>query len=225
MYRTTLLGLIALGLLAAPANAQVIVTVQDATINEGQTGYVDVLISSTTNAPLSLFGFEFRIAGTTANRLLFVNPQPTAYLTDPNYVLFGDSLIEMSNLPVGNVTQTTVPDDTFIGGDYSNTFSDVILPVTPKLLARLQITAATVLPPLGGETYTLSLILNNPPPGPPNNSYYTFFQDSLFNEIPLDPSSRLQGTITVQSVPEPGTWALSAVALAAGGLVTWRRRS
>jgi hypothetical protein len=185
------------------ARAALVITIGDATIAEGGTGFVDVLIHSDDvldGDPLQNFGFEFRITTAEPTRLEFVNPQSDPQLTDPNYVFFGDSLAEM----IGVGPPILPPNTTFIGGDSTDSFADVTVLTTDKLLARLQLTAMMDLdlPPEVGDTFTISL----------EPSVNTFFNDSLINPISF---SSTPGTVTIGPaatvVPEPGALALFAL--------------
>jgi hypothetical protein len=115
-------------------------------------------------------------------------------------VFFGDSLAEMSGIPVG--PPLLPPHTTFIGGDSTNSFADVTVLTTDKLLARLQFTAMTSLPPVTGDTFTISL----------EPSVNTFFYDSFINPISFSSSP---GTVTIGPaatvIPEPGSLALFAL--------------
>jgi hypothetical protein len=139
--------------LARPAAADLIVTISGSTVPAGGAGFVDVFIESDDllfGDPLSSFGFEFRITTGGATRLEFVDPQADPQLTDPNYVFFGDSAASNTPFPVGTVSMTSVPNDTFIGGDFTDSGGDVTVTIS-KLLARLQVTATTASPPSAGR--------------------------------------------------------------------------
>lgn len=193
--------IVTLGMLNT-SRADFVVTIQDAQIEPGSSGFVDVLIGSDAplGDPLNFFNFEFRISTAGVTHLEFMSPQPDPQLTDPGYVFFGDSLAQNASLPVGNVFTVVTPNDTFIGGDTKDSPGDVLV-TNNKLLARLEVTAATVLPPITGNTFSIQLV-------PSDN---TFFADSDFNFIAFSSSP---GTVTIGStaIPEPGSFVLVALA-------------
>lgn len=211
MRRFALLILLIAGSSGA-ARADLIVTIGDADVAVGGPAFVDVFVRSDAILGdfLSGFGFEFRIETAGASRLEFVNPQPDPQLADARYVLFGDSLDANAGLPVGNVLLKVVPGDTFLGGDSTDSGGNVLV-TTSRLLARLQVTAATALPPSLGDTFTIRLV--DDPAG--SNSFFS-------NNAGSVPFSSMSGTVTVRSVPEPSSLLLALVA--APGLAWWIRR-
>jgi hypothetical protein len=200
--------------LATSARAALIVTIHDATIPAGGTGFVNVTVASYSGDLLSDFGFEFLITTTGVTRLEFVDPQPDPQLTNPDYVFFGNSLAETLSLPVGNVGTTVVPKDTFIGTDGTADATNVTLTMS-KLLVQLQVTAATTLPPVPGDTFIISL----EPQGSPF-SFFSFFNDQ--DQLQDVPFMVTPGTVTIgAAIPEPGS--LSLFFLLGTGLVLTRR--
>lgn len=202
--------------LASSAQGAFLITVGDRELLPGQTGFVDVRIRSDQagGEPLSAFGVEFLIApiGPIGTRLEFVVPQPDPQLSDPGYVFFGNSFAEDFAVPIGAVDSFFSFHDRFIGGDSTADSLDMTIfpsddgdPNTDMLLARLQITAITALPPVAGDAFALSLVAG------PN----TTFLDSSLNEIAF---SSTAGTVTIsaapRAVPEP-----SALAVFAGGAI------
>jgi len=179
------------------ATAGLLVSVGNTVIQEGGTGYVDVTIESDAplGDPLAMFGFEFRIETAGATRLDFVTSQSDWQLTSSDYVFAGDSLADLFP-PVGTVATTIVPDDTYVGGDGTESGDELLVGSLNRLLVRLEVTAQTALPPVLGDTFTIRLVDG------PN----TFFLDSAFNDVAY------QSTFgTVQVVPEPATWVLAAL--------------
>lgn len=205
-----LLTISGLMVLTVPASAEPIITIGNSNIVQGGTGYVDVMIRSDSSDPLAAFGFDFRISTLGSTRLEFVDPQPYGYLSLGNYVFAGDSYAH-SNPPVGMVSTSNVPNDTFIGGDNTLSGTDVSLDNTWKLLTRLELTANTYLPPEVGNTFAIAL--------EPSGS--SFFQDA--GGTPID-YSWSPGTVTITPVPEPST----IIAVISGGLclagIAWHRR-
>jgi hypothetical protein len=179
---------------AKPARADVVVTIGNATIAQGGTGSVDVMIRSTNPAgdPLSSFGFEFQLTPTGPRHLDFRNPQRDAQLTLPGYVFAGNSGDLVDGSAVGAVHSIgSGTNNQFVGGDETDSGDDVTVK-GDVLLARLDLTAATSSPPQAGDTFSLSLLS-----GP-----FTGFRDS--NNSPVAFSSTT-GTITMAAaaVPEP----------------------
>jgi hypothetical protein len=157
------------------------------------TGFVEVTVAGD-NDLLQACGFEFRIATTGPTRLQFVDP-PFTYLNESSYLFYGNSFAS-ANPPIGAVSESIVPGDTFIGGDMTLDMSDVTVP-NSKLLARLQVTADTALPPAPGDFFTISLV-------PASSTYFT---DSASHQVSFSATS---GTVHV--VPEPETIALLLIA-------------
>jgi len=215
MRRQVLYAISVVLLSAETVPAGLIVTYTNPVIAPGHDGFMDVYVASESGTvDLLAVGFEFRISNTGPNRLEFVSAQPTEYLTDDKYIFVNDSSNQINNWGVGNVTTDVVPNDTFIGGD--STESETSVPVTgPRLLSRLKLTANTTLPPEEGETFAVSLVL----------SYSSFFSGADWNDVPYTSGS---GTVQISSVPEPTT----VLHLCTGGLLwtiySWygrRRRS
>lgn len=190
------------------ARADLLISIDSANLAPGASTTVDVVVSS--DAPLGdelgLFGFEFRISGLGPTRLDFVDPQSDLQLGDANYVFAGDSLAA-SFPPVGIVDTTVLPNDTFTGGDATLGGGSITLDATERLLARLEITAATTLPPVIGDSFTIELVAGG----------FTFFQDDAFNDIDF---SSTPGAVTI--VPEPGSNLLCLSGLLALCLIAFR---
>lgn len=205
--------------LCAPGRADLVITVQDGVIPQAGSGAIDVLISGSGDL-LSSFNFEFRITTAGLTRLEFVDPQSDEQLGDASYVFAGNSLAVDDGVPIGNVSTTSVPNDTFIGGDSTADFGDV--PVTSsRLLVRLNLTAVTGLAPVEGDTFTISLV---PLTSPGDLGDASFFVDSAFEPIAYTSTS---GTVTIGPaaavVPEPSTLALALVGLGLAALAVRRR--
>ena len=184
-------------MMSVSARGGVIVNVGDATVEAGGIALVDVTISGTASDPLQSFGFDFTISGG-PRRLEFVNPQPDLQLTDGSYVFAGDSFSQINAFAVGAVSADSVPNDTFIGGDSTDSFNDVTL-ISNRLLARLRVSAATALAPIAGDTFSVTFN---------DSSFNTFFFDSGFGALTIDSgSSDFTGTVTVvgAAIPEPSS--------------------
>ncbi len=190
----------------APAGAGFVIQVGDLQLQTGGTGFLDVSIRSdaTGGDRLNAFGFELRIETTGPARLEFVSPQPDPQLGSPNYVFAGNSLDGTLGLPVGRVLATSVPNDTFVGGDSTNTGEVTV--TGNRLLARILVTGATRLAPRAGDTFTISVVSR----APTSNTLF-------LNDAGTVGFTTRSGTVTVASVPEPG----SLVLLATGGLLAF----
>jgi hypothetical protein len=192
------------------AEADLLVSIDSANLTPGSSATVDVLVASDEplGEALGLFGYEFRISGVGPTRLDFVDPQSDLQLLDPNYVFAGDSLAAAFP-PVGIVDTTVLPNDTFVGGDSTFSGGSVTVDATNRLLARLEITAATALPPVVGDTFSIELIAES----------LTLFQDDSFNDLDF---SSTPGTVTI--VPEPSSAVLCLAGLFAVCVHGFRRR-
>jgi hypothetical protein len=209
-----------------PASADLVVSVGDLVLAPGGTGALDVTIRS--DAPggdlVGGVGFQFLITTTGPTRLSFAAVQPDSQLTDPDYIFYGDSLAHDTMSPVGTVSGTNVPGDTFTGLDFTTDGADVTL-TGSRLLARLAVTAATAFPPVSGNLFTVSLVpLAN---ASPSLSDQTLFTDTALTH--LIPYTSQSGTVTISAVsaPEPSGLVLAASllpCLAGFGLVRAIRR-
>jgi hypothetical protein len=129
---------------------------------------------------------------------------PWFFSVYPSYVSFGDSLDANLSLPVGSVSATFNPNDTFIGGDGTSSGADLLI-TSARLLARRQVTAVTTLPLALGDTFAITL-------EPSTNSS---FLDSSLKPIAFRSQP---GTASV--VPEPASFVL----LCTGELRLWALR-
>jgi hypothetical protein len=208
--------LIVLPAAAVPARAGLIITIPNQTIPLGQASFVDVTIAGAGGSQsLSTYNFDLRInvnAGD-AGRIEFSNPQPQGYLSSSSYV-FAD------NTPpptfAGKVRTVVVPNDDFVGGDFStNSSGSVLVDTSGKLLVRLELDAAASFAVVG-DTFTLSL--ENPSSGTGTTADLTYFLDSAGNPITF---ASTPGTITVGPptlIPEPSTLVLAVSAFALCGV-------
>ena len=195
------------------ARADFIVTVAPNTnLAVGSSGYVPVYISSTAGDLLQNTSFEFQVTTGGSTRLEFTgSPAPASDPTFSNssYVFFGNSSDQTNASPLGASSQTVVPGDTFIGGDFT-LGNNVVVPGSNVLLAELPVTSLTGLPPSVGDTFTISLV----PTSGSGFSGNTGFGDSDFN---FGNFTSIAGTVTIvaATVPEPAAWILGLVALGA----------
>jgi hypothetical protein len=206
--------------LATPAPAEYIITIETKTL-PSQGGTVDVFIRSTTGSDvLDSFGIAFQIAADVQppnpRQLLFQSPQLDSQLQDTLYVFYG---LSGTPGPLANVTGTTVPFDTYVGGDATADGLGVIVGTTDQLLARLNLTPSTIgsLVPIAGDIFSVSLLSGS-----------NFFLDPNFQPVDF---SGVGGKITIQSpsptpIPEPTTGGLAAAAVAFAVLGrVWRSSS
>jgi hypothetical protein len=217
MIRRLALGLVLLaGLSSAVARGEAVLTITDATIAPGGTAVVDVLIAGDGVATLDSFGIVVRVQPSAGRRLEFLPPGPGSatdgQLTDPGYLFFGDSVAELFP-PAGTVVAEPNPNDTYVGGDGTLSGLGVLIPSTPTLLTRLELTAATSDAPPGGEVFEVVIDLADP---------RTFFLDAAFNPVAVRVADA--GLVRVSVVPEPGSLTMAGMGLAAAGLA-WSRRA
>lgn len=192
-----------------PCRADWIVTVGNLSLAQGATGYVDVTIRSDAalGDPLNLASFQFAIDTLGVTRLEFVDPQPDPQLADAAYVFAGDSFDAAFSVPVGTVSTTIVPNDTFTGGDSTLSGSDVVV-TTDRLMARLQVTAATALSPGMGDTFSIHLV-----PG-----LITSFESTggVINYTSID------GTVTIVASPVPEPSAIVLLLMGVSTVAMWQ---
>ncbi|MDB5349625.1 MAG: hypothetical protein JWN86_872 [Planctomycetota bacterium] len=218
-----------LALVASPVRAGLIISFNnDNPVAVGSTAFVDVFISSNADVlspdKINNFQFDFLITTSGPTRLEFTAMPPTTYLDDPSYLFHLDSTAGLTSSPVGTASQTDVPNDTFIGADSTFSFNSVNLSSvnSPKLLARLQVTAITSLPPALNDTFTISLVASSGNGSSLGNasSYFDVVNASQ-DELSAVPFTSTPGTVTITAVPEPATLLL----VLGGGvpLLVWRR--
>jgi hypothetical protein len=190
------------------------VSVGNLALAPGATGSLNVLIQSTSGSGdnLDSFGFDIRITTSGQTRLQFTPTQVDPF-TNTSYVFFGNSSDQFFGASLGTVSQQTVPNDKYVGGDGTMSGS-VHVGSTAALLMSLRVTAATAAPPVNGDSFTISLV----------NDSSTFFKLGS-NSIAYTSQA---GTVTITSgstVPEPSSLVQGAVA-GAVALAVWlgRRR-
>jgi hypothetical protein len=131
------------------ARASLIVTVGDLNLREGGSGFVDVMIRSSDGSDLALldlFAIDLLISPGAASQLEFVDlgggiPSDT-HLTDPDYLFAADGV----GFGGGLLSSTL-----YSGGDGTSSGDGVFVPAVDTLLVRLEVTAATLSPPVAGE--------------------------------------------------------------------------
>lgn len=189
---------------AASVQAAIVVTVSDVSIGVSDNAWIDVFVESDQlgGESYALAAYDFRITpvAPTATQLAFVNPQPSAYTTEANYLFVGDSFG-----PSGGTSMVTTPNDRY-GDSDATSGPGLAVYATPltsqRLLVRLQVTTTTGLPPGVGDSFDV-----------------TFNQDPIFSFITPDifgaplafdfASSKLVGRVNV--VPEPSGFALCSL--------------
>jgi hypothetical protein len=208
--------LIVLPAAAVPARAGLIITIPNQTIPLGQASFVDVTIAGAGGSQLlSSYNFDLQISVNAgdAGRIEYSNPQPQGYLSSSSYV-FSD------NTPpptfAGNVGTAVVPNDDYVGGDFStNSSGSVLVDTSGKLLVRLELNADASFAVVG-DAFTLSL--ENPSSGTGTIADLTYFLDDASNPITFESTP---GTITVgppTAIPEPSTLVLAVSAFALCGV-------
>jgi hypothetical protein len=208
------------------AAAELIVTVGNANVSQGGTGFVDVFIRSTAanTDRLDLFSAELQIAslGGGGEQLAFISPTTDAHLADPDYLFAGDSVNQAIGPPAGLATTTLTPNDTYLGGDGTLSGSGLFVPTVDTLLFRLGLTTLTGNAPMTGDAFAISLVLG----------VNTFFSNPDFDEFDLGESSTLSGSITIDpaapdatEVPEPSGLVLAGMLAGLGWLAHLRRQT
>jgi hypothetical protein len=200
--------------------AGMIIQIEDTEIGAGQSGVVNVWISSSDGTDsLSLYNFVVNLTsiGSPSGTLEFIDPQDTSENLDANYVFVDD--LDPSGLLSSTITNSQVE-----AGDFTNSSGDVPVPALAlrRLLARLDVrhvlgpgqSAAQAV----GEEFQISL----------DDSGVTYFDNSN-GPADIDLSSFAPGTITISSssvtaVPEPTSFILFTAG-AAGWIVRnrWKR--
>jgi hypothetical protein len=205
--------------LAAPARANFVISIGSASIPQGGTATIDVLLTSTADSAspdlLNNYGFTLQITG--PNELLtFTSPPITGFESNSQYVFLGDS-----SGPNPAVSTTVYGGDTYASQDSTASGNPVQLSSTdtPKLLAVVSLDAAGITNV--GDTYTVSLV---PPTGngsiagnPP--TFFDVFDFNTGGETSAVPFTSTPGTLTiVAAIPEPASLvsALAGVAVLAG---------
>lgn len=201
--RKLLLGCLLCLALATPAQADLIITGENATVTPGGVGTVDFMISSTNSDTIDSFNLQLQITTTSGNSVLQFTPSASQpdFSINSNYVFLGTS----GGPPLwSNPTETATTNDTIAGGDFSS--SDITI-TSSYLLAQVQFQAdagASL-----GDTFAISLV---------TSAAFTNFNDG--NTSIAYTSSAATVTVT----PEPATLALAGVAGLTGAIYSWNRR-
>jgi hypothetical protein len=219
-----------LGGFVLPARADLVVSIGSTSIPQGGTGSIDVLLTSTASPSspdlVNNLGFKLQITG--PNELQFSTSQSFSYLTNSQYVFFGDSTDQMTSSPGGVVTKTVYPNDTFAGSDSTSSTNPVSLSSsnTPVLLARLSLDAGIT---NASDSYTISLVPTAGNGSMANNAstFFDVFDFSTGGETSAVPFTSTPGTVNITApVPEPGSlvYGVSGLVLLAGSVGANRRR-
>lgn len=194
------------------SEAALVIDVRDAVIGPGQTGFLDVYVSSTGTNIVGTANYMFQIGniGSPASALELINPQTLSANGQPDYLFASD--LDPLGLFIFSQTASEIE-----VGDFSASGNGVTVDSMSRLLFRFDL--QHVLGPgqsadqAIGDQFSLTLL-----PGAG-----TFFLDESGVDIAIDPSSRLSGFVTVNAtaVPEPGITGLMLMAGVVGG---WRMR-
>lgn len=201
-----ILVLVCLLTLGVPASAAVIISVQGGNVVTNGTGFVDVLISSSSPGELlTLTGFEFQITDSpngTGSLEFLKEPDPFNF-SPPDYI-FGAA--------TGNYVDNLLLPTSIYGSDsYQAGSTSVTLTGTPQTLVRLNLKHTAVGAPETAVNSTFTIGLNST--GANDFSYWDNGTDQLESLVIHASSFTNTGTITITSaaVPEPSTFAVMAM--------------
>ena len=201
--------LIVLAILGLSQRAQAVdLTLDSPTTTAGSTVAINVLW---TGPALNYLSTEFIItalSGAPAGEVSFSSPVATPPLGLSDYVFFGDSsdLINSPSTNPASIYQSNWANDTYNFADLTDSTSDVTPAAGTNLWTILNLTITGA----ASGQYQITL----------GNSEYT---DST--TIGTGPTPTITGgLITINAVPEPGTWALAAIATATLATLARRRQ-
>ena len=201
--------LIALAIMGLSQRAQAVdLTLDSPTTTAGSTVAINVLW---TGPALNYLSTEFIItalSGAPAGEVSFSSPVATPPLGQSDYVFFGDSsdLINSPSTNPASIYQSNWANDTYNFADLTDSTSDVTPAAGTNLWTILNLTITGA----ASGQYQITL----------GNSEYT---DST--TIGTGPTPTITGgLITINAVPEPGTWALAAIATATLATLARRRQ-
>jgi hypothetical protein len=226
--------------LAAPARAGVVISIGSASVAQGGTATVDVLITGTAADLINQYGFQLQVSnnGVDNTQLAFSGTQDNSYASNstlnPSYLFFGDSTaVTTSSGPLTSPTTsaTGYPNDTITGTDSTASGNPISISAGQTfLLATVTLTTVTPAAPMLGDSFTISLIPASGD-GSVNTNPNTFFDNFSFDtgiETSASPFSSTPGTITVMgaAVPEPASIipGLTATMILAGAYGVRRSR-
>lgn len=214
---------------AAPARADLVLSIGSTSIAPGGTGTIDVYLTSNASAAspdlINFYGFQLQITndGTDGTQLAFSTSQNFGYISNtslnPAYVFLGDSFdAAPPPSPVGSPSQTMYPNDTFTGTDSTFSGNPVSLSAgTTYLLAVLSVTSSPLAPPMAGDSFTISLMPQSGD-GSVNTNPNTFFDNFNFNTGTETSATRFTSTsggvnIIAAAIPEPSTMIMGLAGL------------
>ena len=151
---------------AATAQANFNIVIGNATISPSGSATINVTINAVAGTSLtSLDSFAFRLLITPINgtqtQLGFTTTQPQPY-NNSSYVFYNDSLNnDPSNstpVPIGNVTTTTTPRDTYTGGDATDDGATKLISTTGQLLFSFQVAGIAAALPKQGDKFQVALV-------------------------------------------------------------------
>jgi len=206
---------------AIPARAGLLISIGNASVAQGGTGTVDVLLTSTASsqAPdlINNYGFQLQITNNGADntQLAFSVNQDFGYISNsslhPAYLFLGDSFdAQPPPSPVGSPGQTVYPNDTFTGADSTFSGNPVSLSSgNTYLLASLTVTTLTGASPVIGDAFTIGLV---PTSGTGSlfansNTYFDNFDFNSGSELSATPFTSTSGTVNIvgTAIPEPAS--------------------
>ena len=207
-------------------NAALIISIPHVSVTPGGSGYLDVLVHSSTTDEFQNYFLQFSISGP-SHPAEPLNFQPSAlaapqlFATNPDYVFLGDSAeasapigLDYVSNPAGNPNADdviNVVDLTASGWDREINAAD-----GPFLLARLNFIAPLNATP--GNIYDINMdVLES----------FFYFADINLSPQAIDPVNVNIGTIAIApvAVPEPSTFAILATAGAGVVVRKLRRRN
>ena len=225
--RTVFLGLAIAMIGPAMADAGVIISIANQTVNANSTFSADVFASGTGGLGANYFNLELQVVSAStatpgvAGQLAYTTPAGVPTFSNPNYLFKDDSFAEDTWDNGAGSTSWSVStqgwaDDTYIFADFSNLGMDVSL-ATPRYLATLYFTAGATASGdyqvvLGSSEFDVDAT-NSPGELP---------------EFPVMDTGTNSGLFTVNggvaAVPEPSS-ALLCGLLLAGSVIRSRRRA
>ena len=236
MPRPTYIVLLVISFAAVPmasAEASLILTVGSTQLQTSSPGFVDVTISSDAGDALDSVSYEFLITRLTGPGFLhFGSTNSDDLLNNANYVFNGVSTLTPGS-PYGSSSQTSFPNDTFIGGDstqFDGNGDPINAPVhsagNPQLLTRLQLTPDQV---TSLSSFEIDLVPLSGQGSPGDPTSFTTFDSGSSSDMTVTFTST-SGVITFgsppTSSPEPGTVGMAlAASLCILGRWYWLRRA
>ena len=222
-------GLVMAMLCTAVAEAGVVISIANQTVNVNSTFSVDVFASATgTTTGANYFNLELQVVSASTatpgvtGQIAYTTPAGVPTFSNTNYLFYGDSFAETTwNSGAGSsswsVSQLGWADDTYNFTDATNSGTDLSL-TTSRYLATLYFTVGAT----ASGDYQVVL----------GSSEFDVDASNSPGELPEYPvmdTGTNSGLITVNgggggssSVPEPGTAVFGGVLLT--GVALWRRR-